>query len=284
MVVKHLLVIALLARTAAAQPAPQLSLTIDIRDLPTFVVKPEHAHLRWVTVDGCGKIRDLAPLAKLPRGLSITVGKSNCLVVESVQGIENAGSFSAFAVVGDASALSRAPALRSVSLHNGPLPVADLVMLPPGLESLDLNLMKSSRDEIRQLLASPVVGGLGSLDISVTEVPVLPRLPRLRSLTVSMFPTDTRRADLGFLRNTPDLHYLRVGGVERAALGPILALRKLETLDVAGLCRIDARPLARLPKLARVTISKLVLDSELPVRSGLDVHRSNPFALCSPTP
>lgn len=284
MVVKQLLIIAVLASTATAQPAaPKLeSLTIDIKDLRAFVVKPEHAQLRWVTVDGCGTIPDLKPLAKLPRGVAIQLGRSECLVVERLDGIERAGSLTSFAVVNDASALAKAAPLRQLALHNAPLPIADLLALPPDIESLDVNLAKSSRGEIRQLLASPLVGGLDSLSFSVSEVPVLPPLPRLRSLSISMFPTDTRRADLGFLRNTPDLKHLRIGGVQQAALAPILALRELETLDVAGLCRIDARPLARLPKLTWVTISMLVEETHKPVRSGLEVHRSNPYALCSP--
>ncbi len=294
--VKHLLVITLLVGSApaAAQPAPappplpadiqRLSLTIAVADLPSFVAKPEHKYLRWVTVDGCGTIPDLAPLKSLPSGVELQLGKSNCLTIERLDGVERVGSLSVFGVVRDASALARATPLRRLSLHNGPLPIADLVALPPDLEALDVNLQKSSRGEIRQLFASPLVRGLDSLSISVSEVPALPRLPKLTKLYVSMFPADTSYADLGFLRNTPAVKHLGIGGVEDANLEPIIALRRLETLDVAGLCRIDARPLARMPTLTRVTIARSVDEANKPVRAGLDVHRSNPYALCSAPP
>nr|MBA2544092.1 hypothetical protein [Deltaproteobacteria bacterium] len=265
-------------------PPPSIDpLTIDVGDVSSFVVGPKHAALRSLTIDGCGTLADLVPLRGLPAGIEIQLGKSNCLTVERLDGIEHAGALTAFAIVLDVSALSHATQLRRLSLRNGPLPMAGLVALKlPSLRSLDVNLRKSSRGDVQRLLEAPLLGMLDELGITLDAAPALPALPRLRSLDVSLFPDDTRRGEFRFLRAVPNLKRLRIGGVEQADLGPIVALRELDTLDVAGVCRIDARPLAKLPKLSWVTISRLVDEAHKPVRAGLEVHRSNPYALCSP--
>ena len=56
----------------------------------------------------------------------------------------------------------------------------------------------------------------------------------------------------------------------------------LETLDIAGICHVDARVLATLPNLTSVAVSMQVDAQAWPVRAGLEVTTSNPYAICSP--
>lgn len=269
--------------STVAQAQPAESLTIDVADLATFTVGPQHAKLRWFTLDGCGTVADLKPLRALPPGVEIQLGKSNCLTIDKVDGLEDATVVMSFAIHNDLSALTNAKKLRRLYLGNGVLPLGVLgAMKLPALESLDLNLRKNTKADVTWFLASPLVAQVKDLSIGVDHAPVLPPLPELTGLSVSLMLQDSSRVDLSFVRSTPALKRLRVGGAIEADLTPLLTLKKLETLDVAGLCRIDPRPLARLPKLRWMTISMLVEETHKPVRSGLDVTRSNPYVLCSP--
>lgn len=269
--------------TARAQPKPLESLTLDAADLPSFTVGPQHAHLRWLTVDGCGRVADLTPLRGLPAGIEIQLGKSDCLAVDKLDGIESAGVVFSFAVHRDISALASAKGLHRLHLGNGPVPLAALGSLKlPALEELDVNALKESPAAITKFLNSPLVAQVKRLSINLDRVPTLPSLPNLTGLDVSLMLANPTSIDLSFVRQTRGLRRLRIGGAVQANLAPLLALDQLETLDVAGLCRIDPRPLAKLPKLRWLAISELVDERHKPVRNGLEVHRSNPYALCSP--
>jgi hypothetical protein len=290
---KPLIALVVLAGSAVAAPPPTqpppslpiVELVLEAADVSTFVAGPQHARVRRVTVDGCGTVADLVPLRALPAGIDVQLGKSNCLSVDKLDGIERARSLMSFAKVRDISALANATQLRDLSLNNGPLPIADLAALTlPALRSLNVNLHHHPEADAELLFESPLVANLEELSFGVEFIPSLPALPKLRTLTASLYPHDTRRGDLSFVRKAPALKHLRVGGLETADLAPILALRDLETLDIAGLCRVDARRLARLPKLRWVTISKQVEEARKPVRTGLEVTPSNPYALCSPKP
>jgi hypothetical protein len=95
-----------------------------------------------------------------------------------------------------------------------------------------------------------------------------------------MFLADPSTVDLSFVRNAPHVKHLRIGGVERPDIAPITALHELETLDVTGLCDIDAQQLAQLPKLRWMTISMPVTETQKLVRPGLTIT-PYPNALCN---
>jgi hypothetical protein len=279
-VTRVLLVLAILTNPAFAQSN---HLTIDAKDVATFAAGPQHANVSWVDIDSCGTVADLVPLRGLPANIEVSLGKSDCLTVERLDGIEHARILFAYAKVRDISALAKASQMYRLFLQNGPLSIASLVKhAPPMLGSLGLNLMKNTRADLQQLLASTVAARLWELSIYVDHVPSLAPLPKLRALSVQLALADTRRADLGFVRHAPNLKNLNVGGAETADLTPILQLAKLETLDVAGICRVDARALVSLTKLRWLAISPLVDESRKPVRSDLDVQRSNRWVGCSP--
>jgi hypothetical protein len=281
---RALLVLAATAGVAHAQPAndPQF-LTVKVADLPSFVAGPQHAQVRWFTVEGCGTLKNLHPLRRLPADVEVHLGQSDCLTVDKVDGIERAKVVISYAIHRDITGFGEASRLRRLHLLNGPLPLAALGNIAiPSLDYLDLNVLKNKPAEIARFLKSPLLGQLRQFSIHLDHPPPLPKLPRLRGLDVGFMLANPNTVDLSFLDNTPNLVNLSLGGAEDADLTPILSLSSLETLDVAGLCRIDPTPLGALPRLRRLVVSLLVPDNQKPVRKGLDVDRSNPYAMCSP--
>jgi hypothetical protein len=239
------------------------------------------AGLTDLTVTGCGRLTDLVPLRAITTLIRVQLGTDNCLEVARLDGIELVEELRAFAVVDDVAALAQAKHLDALALHNGVIQVATLAALPLKLDSLELNLRKNPRSDLAVLMNGPLVRHLRSLSLDLDFVPTLPDLPALESLSVSMFPANTERADLAFVGKALHLKHLVTGGVQHASLSPILALRELETLDIAGICHVDARALAELPNLTWVAVSMQVDANVWPVRAGLEVTPSNPYAICS---
>ena len=269
---------------ATPHPAPRLRVAFSIAAAQLSTLKASApAGLTDLTVTGCGRLADLVPLRAITTLTRVQLGTDDCLEVARLDGLELVKELRAFAVVDDVAALAQAKHLDALALQNGVMPVAALAALPLTLDSLELNLQKNPRSDLAVLMNGPLVRHVRSLSLDLAFVPtLLPDLPELESLSVSMFPANTARGDLAFVGKAPHLKHLVTGGVQHADLAPILALRELETLDIAGICHVDARVLATLPNLTWVAVSMQVDAQAWPVRAGLEVTTSNPYAICSP--
>jgi hypothetical protein len=267
---------------ATSPPArkQRVTFSIDAAQLSTLKLSAP-AGLTDLTVTGCGRLADLVPLRAITTLIRVQLGTDDCLEVARLDGLELVEELRSFAIVDDVTALAQATHLDALALHNGVMPVAALAALPLTLDSLELNLQKNRRSDLAVLMNGPLVRHVRSLSLDLAFVPTLPDLPELESLSVSMFPANTDRGDLAFVGKAPHLKHLVTGGVQHADLAPILALRELETLDIAGICHVDARALAKLPNLTWVAVSMQVDAKAWPVRAGLEVTPSNPYALCS---
>jgi len=255
------------------------AIEIDVHQLASLAALAG-VPLRELSISGCGDIADLVPIRALPALENLQVGGSECMKLARLDGIERLHKLTVFARIDDASALSGATQLKSVTLHNGPIPLATIGTL--SIDELELNLRKNPPGDLAQLVKLPMLRELSALDLTIDRVPALPELPKLTTLRISLFPADTSKADLAFVRKAPHLVHLSIGGVMTADLAPILALKQLETLDIAGICRVDAKPLAKLPNLKWLAVSLQVDDAHQPSRAGLEVTPSNPYRLCSP--
>lgn len=267
---------------ATPPPAPGQRVTFSIGAAQLSTLKASApAGLTDLTVTGCGRLADLVPLRAITTLTRVQLGTDDCLEVARLDGLELVEELRSFAIVDDVAALVQAKHLDALALQNGVIPVTALAALPLKLDSLELNLQKNPRSDLAVLMNGPLVRHVRSLSLDLAFVPTMPDLPELESLSVSMFPANTERGDLAFVGKAPHLKHLVTGGVQHADLAPILALRELETLDIAGICHVDARALAKLPNLTWVTVSMQVDAKAWPVRAGLEVTTSNPYALCS---
>jgi hypothetical protein len=269
--------------TAPSAQRQRVAFSIGAAQLSTLKASAP-AGLSDLTVTGCGRLADLVPLRAITTLTRVQLGTDDCLEVSRLEGLELVKELRAFAVVDDVGALTHAKHLDALALQNGVMPVAALAALPLRLDSLELNLQKNSPSDVALLMNGPLVHHVRSLSLDLAFVPtvaMLPELPELESLSVSMFPANTDRGDLAFVGKAPHVKHLVTGGVQHADLAPILALRELETLDIAGICHVDARALERLPNLTSVTVSIQVDATAWPVRAGLEVTTSNPYAICS---
>ena len=266
--------------TPPRTPRQRVTFSIGAAQLSTLKVRAP-AGLTDLTVTGCGKLADLTPLRAITTLRRVQLGTDDCLEVARLDGLELVEELRSFAIVHDVSALAQANHLDALALQNGVIPVAALAALPLKLDSLEVNLQKNPRADLAVLVNGPLVRNVRSLSLDLAFVPTLPDLPGLETLSVSMFPANTERGDIAFVAKAPHLKHLITGGVKHADLAPILALHELETLDIAGICHVDARPLAKLPNLTSVMVSMQVDATDWPVRAGLEVTTSNPYALCS---
>ena len=261
------------------------SISVDVSDVPRLEgLSLQKA--RALTISGCGELRDLAALRGLSNLETLSLGGAPCLRVASTRGLESLTHLStlqSFAQIADLTPLREMKALRHLMLFNGPGSVAELDGLT--LQSLTVNLALASASEADALEKLPLLAKLETFDLTVQRVPALPPMPALKRLRVALFmPEGTPppfAIDLAFLSAMPALEGLVLGGAMNADLTAIVKLGKLTTLDIAGICNVDARPLARAPRLVWLSVPQRIGVQLLPQKTGLEIVRSNPFAICS---
>ena len=260
-----------------------VTLGVDVHAYPS-VTELGGTRIEALTVSGCGTVRDLRPARSLRALATLYVGSAPCVTIDRLDGIEEMPSlrtFTSFAGLGDTSALARATSLKHLELYNARAPLVDIAGLE--LESLTLVLRGETAAEAAQRFAAmPVLARLKRLGLWTARAPKLPAMPALTHLDVFLATHEsvTDTVDLGFVRSTPNLEGLRVGGARRADVRPLLRLRRLQSLDLAGVCAVDGKVLEKLPKLTWVTLFE---GSEYrPDRKGLEVVFSRPSAHCGP--